>query len=442
MPQSGESPYPSPLVAWITVVALFLAYILSFIDRMIIGLLVEPLKADLGLSDTQISLLQGMAFAVFYTVAGIPLGRLIDRANRVRIVTIGIAAWSFFTMLCGFAGQYWQLFAARMGVGVGEATLSPAAYSMISDTFPPRRLGLAMGVYGLGSAIGAGLAFMIGAAVVSLVAAAGEVVLPIVGEVRAWQAAFLLVGAPGIVFALVFLFIPEPARRGDAGLARVAVPFAEVIAHSRREARTLGGIFFGVGFVNLAVFAAVSWLPVLYMRVHGLGIGEAGYTAGAAMVIGGLVGMVGGGWACDRLGGRPLDRMRFATVTAFIGIGAAFAFPLMSGVTGTTLVFLLFFIACTAPTGAAIAALQQVVPGRMRATLSAAYIFVVNFVGMAFGPTLTALIGDNFFPERDGIRYAVAIVAGFGFVAATLLFAATAHGLRHATAAGGVGRGA
>ena len=156
--------YPPPLLAWVTVAVLFVAYIFSFIDRMIIGLLVEPMKADLNLSDTQISLLQGLAFAIFYTLVGLPPGRLIDRAARLRVAAVGVALWSIMTMACGLAGQYWQLFVARMGVGVGEATLSPAAYSIISDSFPQRRMGLAMGVYGLGSAVGAGLAFIIGAA--------------------------------------------------------------------------------------------------------------------------------------------------------------------------------------------------------------------------------------------------------------------------------------
>jgi MFS family permease len=188
LPDTGFIAYPQPAVAWITVAALFVAYIFSFIDRMIIGLLVEPMKADLDLSDTEISLLQGLAFAVFYTFAGIPIGRFIDRSSRIKIVAAGISIWSVMTMLCGLSVQYWQLFLARIGVGVGEATLSPAAYSIISDSFPPRQLGLAMGVYVLGSAVGAGLAFLIGAVIISLVARADDIVIPLVGGVRMWQA--------------------------------------------------------------------------------------------------------------------------------------------------------------------------------------------------------------------------------------------------------------
>ncbi len=426
----SEEAYPKPTVAWFTVAVLFVAYIFSFIDRMIIGLLVEPMKADLRISDTEISLLQGMAFAVFYTVAGIPIGRLIDRSKRIRIITVGIALWSFMTMLCGFAGQYWQLFVARMGVGVGEATLSPAAYSIITDSFPPKRLGMAMGVYGLGSAIGAGLAFMIGAAVISLVASSGAVELPLIGEVRAWQAAFLIVGAPGLLVAALFLLLPEPARRMSAGVPAATASNEAVLSFAKKNAGVLCGIFFGVGFVNLSVFAAVSWLPVLYMRVHGFGLADAGYVAGGAMVVAGVIGLLGGGWICDRLGGAPHQRLMVSAVAGIGGIVGGFMFPLVSDPVLATALFTLFFIACTTPVGAAVSALQQISPNTMRATLSAAYLFIVNFVGMAFGPTATALISDTFFPQEDGIRYAMAIVAGLGFVAAVGMFFLTARALK------------
>ena len=188
---------------------------------MIIGLLVDSIKADLGISDTQISLLQGLAFALFFTIAAIPLGRLIDRVHRPRAVSAGIAVWSAMTVACGFATSFAGLFVARMGVGVGEAVLSPAAYSMISDSFDRRRLGLAMGVFGLGSAIGAGLAFMIGGAVVSLVAGADSVSMPLIGEVRPWQFAFIVAGLPGFLVSLLFLLIRDPSHAIGARAAGV-----------------------------------------------------------------------------------------------------------------------------------------------------------------------------------------------------------------------------
>ena len=419
----AASRYPSPVVAWAVVAALFVAYIFSFIDRMIIGLLVEPMKADLGISDTQISLLQGLAFALFYTIAGVPIGRLIDRSNRMRIVACGIALWSFMTMLCGLAGQYWQLFLARMGVGVGEATLSPAAYSIISDSFPAKRLGVAMGVYGLGSAVGAGLAFMIGGAVISFAASAGTMTLPLVGEVKAWQATFLIVGAPGLLVALLFLALPEPARLAVKTDAAAQPPMGEVFAFLKGKSGSLLNLFFAVGMVNFAVFAAVSWLPVLYMRVHGFELAHAGYTAGAALIVGGLIGLVGGGWLSDKLeAGAPAGRVRLCAYAALVGGCAAVVFPLAASPWLSALAFVVFFSAAAVPIGAAASALQQLTPNAMRATLSAFYLFVVNLIGLGLGPTATAAVGDVFFPFETGIRYATAIVSPIGFFIAAWLF--------------------
>ncbi len=427
-----EFAYPKPVRAWFTVAALFVAYIFSFIDRMIIGLLVEPMKADLGISDTEISLLQGLAFAVFYTVAGIPIGRLIDRTSRIRMVSIGIFVWSLMTMVCGMSAHYWQLFLARIGVGVGEACLSPAAYSIISDSFPPKRLGVAMGVYVLGSSAGAGLAFIVGAAVIALVASTGNVTVPGFGEVRAWQAAFLYVGAPGLLLSVLFLFIREPVRRISEGSSGVASSIGEVWQFAKANMRTLIGICVGVGFVNLAVFAGVSWLPVLFIRAHGMEVSAAGYLAGGALILGGLIGTLGGGWISDRIGGSPRERLWVCGVSAIIGVIAGALFPLAGDPVVAGILFVVFFSACCAPSGGAVSALQQIAPNEMRATLSAVYLFFVSIVGMTLGPTATAMISDTFFPQADGIRYAMAIVASFGFAVAAWLFFMAVKGLKKA----------
>lgn len=420
--RAGEEDYPRPLLAWVTVAALFFAYIISFVDRMIIGLLVEPMKRDLGLSDTGISLLHGFAFAVFYTFAGIPIARLIDRSSRPRIIAAGMALWSLMTMLCGLSVHYWQLFLARIGVAVGEATLSPASYAIISDSFPPRRLGIAMGVYSLGSVLGAGLAFLFGAVVISFVAQSEEVALPGVGIVRIWQAAFLLVGLPGLILAPLFLALRDPRRAGSAVTSDDLATMGEVLGFCRSKTRLLLGTFFGVGFINICVFATVSWLPAFYARAHGLPLADSGYTAGAALIVGGLIGYLGGGRFCDRIGGAPHQRLYFAGVVAATGVVTGALFPLVNQDLTATILYVCCFAAMAAPTGAAVSALQQVTPTNMRATLSAAYLFVINIVGMTIGPTITALIGDIYFPQADGIRYAMAIVASIGFIGASVLF--------------------
>jgi MFS family permease len=212
---SHPTPWPSPLRAWYAVAVLVLAFVFSFIDRIVIALLVEPIKADLGISDFDIGLLQGFAFAIFYALLGIPIGRLSDRISRRGIIATGIAVWSLMTAACGLARSFFGLFLARVGVGVGEATLSPAAYSMISDYFPREKLGRALGVYQSGAMLGAGIAFLVGGAAVQLLSAYDGQVLPVLGPVRMWQLAFFAVGLPGLLIALLMLTVRSQC--GGAG---------------------------------------------------------------------------------------------------------------------------------------------------------------------------------------------------------------------------------
>lgn len=426
---AADEDYPRAFVAWLMVAALFVAYIFSFIDRMIIGLLVEPMKNDLGISDTEISLLQGLSFALFYTVAGIPIGRLIDRSKRVQVVAFGVGLWSLMTMLCGLASHYWQLFIIRMGVGVGEATLSPAAYSIISDSFPAKRLGLAMGIYGLGSAVGAGLAFIIGGAIITYASSGDSLSLGFLGVLKPWQATFIIVGAPGLLIALLFAFLPEPKRRAVKEVAQP--PFSDVIAFLRGKSGSLLNLFWAVSLVNLAVFAAISWLPVMYFRVHGFELAHAGYTAGAALAIGGLIGLVGGGAVADRLdGGAPTGRVRLCAYAAIIGAIAGLVFPVAPSPWVAMVAFIVFFSCAAIPIGAAATAIQQATPNTMRATVSAIYLFIVSLIGLGVGPTATAVIGDLFFPTQTGIRYAILIVSPLGFLAAGWFFFASLKGFK------------
>ena len=307
---------PRPIVAWAILAALFLAYIVSFVDRMIVGLLVDQIKADLKISDTEVSLLQGLAFALFFTVAAIPIGRLVDRVHRTRAVAAGITLWSAMTIACGQVSSFGGLFLARMGVGVGEAVLSPAAYSIIADSFPRQRLGLAMGIFGLGSAVGAGLAFMIGGAVIALVAHADSVTIPLFGTLRPWQFAFVVAGLPGLLIALLFLFIPDP--RHD-GVAPPVIPLRSCGGNWRRMRGSTGRSLLGVAGVNLAVLGTVNWLPAMFMRGFGMELSHAGYLAGALLVAGGLIGMIGGGAAMDRFGGGSTGRA--AEILRHFGFG-------------------------------------------------------------------------------------------------------------------------
>lgn len=429
----SATPFPKPILAWGIVAAFFIAYIFSFIDRMIIGLLVESIKADLGLSDTQIGLLQGLAFAIFYTVAGIPIGRIIDRAPRMPIVALGIAVWSLMTAVCAAVTNFWQFFIARMGVGVGEAVLSPAAYSVISDSFPKNRIGLPMGVYGLGSAIGAGLAFIAGAAVVALVANAGEVSVPLLGTIEAWQVAFLAAGLPGLLVALLFVILPEPKRRfTTAELAETEnVPFKAVLNYMKENRTFFWCLFLGVGMINLSVLGSISWLPAMMMRTFDMSLTNAGWLSGGLLIIGGLIGMVMGGAIMDRVGGgTPRVRIMFCGWSAAIGTLGALIFPITGSIPLLSVSFVLFFSAAAVTVGAAPSIIQQLAPNRMRATISAIYIFMVNAIGLGLGPTLTGILSDTFFPTATGIRYAIVVVAVSGYLIGALLFFVAARSLK------------
>lgn len=408
-------------MAWGTLAALVAAYILSFVDRMIIGLLVEPIKRDLQISDTEVSLLQGIAFALFFAIAAIPIGRLVDRVHRARAVAAGVALWSVMTMACGMATSFVGLFLGRMGVGVGEAVLSPAAYSIINDSFPRRRLGLAMGIFGLGSAAGAGLAFMIGGAVISLISQADGVTLPVVGSLRPWQFAFFVAGAPGILIALLFLVVPDPRHR--AGAVPDVVPLTEVRGLLRRNAGLFWSLFAGVAAINIAVLGTVNWLPSLLVRGFQLPLDQSGYLAGTMLILGGVIGMVGGGFAMDRYGGgSPAARLRFAGTAIALAIPAAILFPLIDNLWLLGLCFVLFFTAAAAVVAASPSVLAQLSPDGTRATIAAVYVFVINGVGIGFGPSVTAALGDAFFPGGDGIRYAMAIVGPAGYALGAILF--------------------
>ncbi len=213
-PPTSSAPYPTSGQAWYTVLVLMVMYVFSFIDRQILSMLVTPMKRDLQISDSQVGLLQGFAFALLYTVLGLPIGRLADRASRKGIIAAGVLVWSLMATACGFARTAVQLFFARVGVGVGEAALGPAAYSMITDSFPREKLGRAFSVYNMGIPLGSGVAMLVGGLVVGAVSGESNVTLPLLGEVRSWQLVFIVTGAPGLLLPLLLLSVREPARRG------------------------------------------------------------------------------------------------------------------------------------------------------------------------------------------------------------------------------------
>lgn len=406
----AESAYPNPRYAWYVIFVLMVAYTLSYIDRQILSLLVDPIRSDLDLTNTEFSLLHGLAFALFYTIVGIPLARVADHGSRRGLMAIGILAWSVMTAVCGLAKNFWQLFAARVGVGVGEAALSPAAYSMIADYFPPKRLGLALGTYAMGVYFGIGLAFMIGGYVVQLATEASVTALPIVGELKPWQLTFVYVGLPGVLVALWVFTLREPERKG-AGTHRV--PVREVVAYFNANRGTFLGHFFAFSLLTLMFNANAAWAPAYFMRVHDAPVTEIGLWLGAIIFVFGSLGIVSGGWLGDywTARGHTDGTLRAALVGALAIWPFAVAAPLMDDRTLSLILFCPLIFFSSFPFGVATAALQIVTPNRMRGQISALFLFVVNLTGIGLGATVAAVLMDYVFRSDLAVGKSMAVVS-------------------------------
>ncbi len=422
--------------SWYVVGVLMVAYLFSYVDRSILSLLVAPIRGDLGLSDTELSLLHGFAFAIFYTLLGFPIGRLADRGNRVAIIVAGIGTWSLFTAACGLARNFWQLFFMRVGVGVGEAALNPCAYSIIADSFPQRLLSRALSAYVVGTYLGFGVAFIVGGMVVGGVSESPTTHLPLLGEVRTWQAAFIYVGLPGLlVMALVGLTVREPSRhglmRGAGGDGPpspgepVGVPIPVLLRFIRRNRRTLICHVLGFGCIGVLVNGLVLWTPSYFVRSHGWTVAEAGVLYGLVLATLGPAGILMGGWAADRWDGtepRGGPLLAAAGFTA-LGIVPAFISTLVADA-HVSLALIAVLVFCTsAPWGVAVSALQQFTPNEMRGQISALYLFFVNIIGIGMGPTLIALATDHAFGDDAMLRYAMSLVAGASALLATAILA-------------------
>ncbi len=408
-----DVPYPSGRIAWYAVFILLIAYTNSFIDRTILALLVGPIQAELNINDTQMSLLHGLAFAIFYTALGVPIARLSDRHSRRWIIVIGTSFWSVMTTLCGFARSYAELFLARVGVGIGEASLSPAAFSMIADLFPKDRLGRALGIYSTGVFFGAGLAFLIGGWLVGTLEETESVALPIFGEMAPWRATFVLVGLPGILIGLSMLTVAEPVRRGVSGLSEKG-RFKDTLAFIGRHRAAILYHFMGFSLLAVIFNGFIAWAPAFFVREFDFSRGEAGISLGWLILIFGPTGIVLGGILADWLSrkGRS-DGTMIAGLVGGIGLIIPAALSTVAPNAALALVgFGAIFFFASFPYGAAAAALQIITPNRMRAQISALYLLSINLIGLGLGPTVIAVTSDFVLPGEQTLGLAMAITGG------------------------------
>ena len=425
-----QEPYPSTLYAWYVVGVLTLVYVFSFIDRQILNLLVAPIRKDLGISDTQMSLLMGFSFAVFYTFFGIVLGRLADSKSRRSIIAVGFVMWSLFTACCGVARNFFEMLLLRMGVGVGEAALSPAAYSLITDYFPKERRATAISVYSMGIYIGSGLAYMLGGIVIKWASAEESWDLPVVRETRPWQVIFFIVGLPGILLAMLVYTIREPVRRGiklfkaaDGRMRVVQVPLKQVFNYIFENKGTF--ICHNVGFALLSFssYGSTSWVPTFLARTHGWTGAKPGLVFGAIVAIFGTLGIVAGGWLADRMAARGHRdaNMRVGLIASLAWLPCGMLYPLVPSDNVAIALMIPSVFLASAPFGVAPAAIQQMMPNAMRGQASAVYLFIVNLIGLGLGPTAVALTTDYIFRDDYKVNYSLAIVATVAHLVAALL---------------------
>lgn len=404
----------SSVYSWYVVAVLLLAYVVSFIDRQSLTLMVEPLKRDLGLSDTQISLLHGMAFALFYTFLGLPLGRLADARNRRNIIIAGISLWSLMTASCGLARSFGSMFLFRMGVGVGEATLSPSACSMIADYFPKHSRGRALAIYTLGAPIGIAIASMTVGAIIEYFSQMGGMTLGPLGHLQGWQLTFLVIGLPGLLVAALMCTVREPPRKdclSTPGVAK-AMPMRQVVRFIAERWQALGSMFLGSSLVVVANYAILAWVPTLFIRTHDWGIAQIGFWFGLVNGVFGTMGAFMGGWLADWLAARG---HRDAPVrTVLYGVLCALPFAVLAPLVPSATMSLVLFAFATfflfLQSGVAPNAVQGIVPNQMRGQLLALQLFVQNFVGLGFGTTSVALFTDYVFRNEKLLGYSMSVV--------------------------------
>lgn len=422
---------------WLVVVILFVGYAFSAIDARVLTLMVGPIQRDLGLSDFEMSLLQGFAFSILYSIAALPIGRYVDRTGRRSLLIIwGILFWSLMTAACGFAASFAGLFIARVGVGVGEATLSPTAYSLISDYFDRKRRALAISLYAIGYPIGGGLALLIGGALLTRFSATGGITLPLLGSFSPWQAVFLCVAAPGVLIAALMMLIREPERHEVAKDLSRHSSLKEGFAYVAERWVLFGSLIGSLGLIALLAIGTTLWFPTFLIRTYGMTPAQVGLSYGMVMLVCGTVGTLTGGWLSGRLirAGRGDANMRivlYATLLKGLPLVAA---PLMPDAFLSLTLMAIGTLIGQASQGVMLAAIQDVTPNQLRGQVTAISLLFVNLLGMGLGATVIAAITDFGFGDQSALRYSIAITGAVTLPLITLLTLAALPHYRKAVA--------
>jgi MFS family permease len=406
----GAWTLPASTRAWYSVVVLSLVSMMSNIDRGIVNLLVAPIKRDLHLSDTEISLLIGLVFSLAYVLFSFPLSRVADSRSRKVLLTAGLALWSLATMLCGLAQQLWQLFAARALVGAAESVKGPCSMSMIADLVPHEKLPRAFAIYQLGITGGMAGALVIGGLLLSVFAGMPPLSLPGGLVVRDWHMVLLVTGLPGLLLALVMLFtVREPARRDRKSQGQGSVPLRDVLRFLGLNWKFYAPLFLSIAIASVESYGLQAWRPAFFERTYGWGPERVGPLLGGALLIATPLGLYLGTLLAEYLTDRrPRDALLVACLLSYgLAMPLLAAMPLMPNPWLALLFGFLGFTAWSMTAPGQNAAIQIVTPNEMRGQISALYLFSISVVGGGFGPTAIALITDRVFHDEAMLRYAL-----------------------------------
>ncbi len=392
---------------------LVIAYTLNFIDRQIVGILAEPIKADLRLTDGELGWMGGTAFALFYTLLAIPIAMFADRRDRSWIITIGLALWSAATALCGMAQNFWQLFLARMSVGVGEAAGVAPAYSLIADLYPPQQRSRALAIFSLGIPLGSAFGVLFGGLIAAFVD---------------WRYAFLIIGVVGIAFAPLFKYVVRDPGHGRSDEApRTVAPGVGLVFRTIAAKPAFWLLGFGAGTASLVSYGLAFWIPSFLARSYGLELEERSWIFAAILLVGGGAGIWFGGLAGDRLGNAHPRGYALVPAVAFaITLPAYFLAFSTQSLLLSSLLFLIPTALGLTWLGPVVTAVTRLVPPEMRATASAMFLFINNLIGLGLGSTVIGLISDSL-TERYGeeaLRYSAMATTTLYALAALLMFLA------------------
>ncbi len=416
--------YPAKKNSYSAVAILTLAQVFAFIDRQIPSMLVEPIKQDFNLSDSQIALLGGAAFSIFYAIMALPIGYAVDRYKRTKVLGIGIFLWSLMTALAGLANSFGKLFGARIGVAVGEAVMAPVSVSLVSDSFPESKQGKPMGIITAGVYIGIGITLLGGGFLIDYLTSLGGITLPLIGHLKPWQATFMIVGIPGLVLALAAFYLKEPQRIEQQVDRDQLVGRKNVFIHLKEHRKTLVPMFGGLIFMALIFYSFSFWAPTMMIRTFNISLTEVGFTLGVITIISSITGTIIAGSAVDYLRNRNYSDapVRAAMIAVILALPPIISLSFVQSELSAWICISLYllFISSFAPLG--LLAISGVSTGNVKGQTAAIHAFLMMAFGLSLGPQLTAFFTDFVFVDPNLLINSISLTGLIVLPISALLF--------------------